>query len=120
MNAKSKFVLAAMLAIGVAGAAHAQSVASALESGDVGEQADGYLGVAGSVPAGVRAQVEQINIKRRDAYTALAAKRGVTVQEAAASVGCQALTRLRDGQAYRIAGGWQKKSGSVALPAYCS
>jgi uncharacterized protein YdbL (DUF1318 family) len=116
----------AVLAVGAAGSpAHAQNaaVASAITNGTVGEQSDGYLGVNGSVSADVRAAVEAINIKRRAAYTDLAAKRGVTVADMAAATGCQTLaSRVKQGQAYRIgAGPWQVKgAGAINLPAYCA
>ncbi|MFZ2997131.1 YdbL family protein [Sphingobium sp.] len=104
--------------------ARAQSgtVAAAMAAGTVGEQADGYLGIVGSVGADVRAEVESINIKRRAAYTQLAGQRGVTVQDVAAATGCQTLSsRVKPGQAYRIgSGAWQTKSGAIALPAYCA
>lgn len=105
--------------------ARAQSgaVASAMAAGTVGEQADGYLGIAGSVSDAVRAEVESINIKRRAAYTDLAGKRGVTVQDVAAATGCQTLSnRVRQGQVYRVgAGPWQTKgAGPIALPSYCA
>jgi len=104
--------------------ASAQSaVAQAMSAGSVGEQSDGYLGVAGSVSASVRAEVEAINIKRRAAYTDLAAKRGVTVADMAAATGCQTLAnRVKPGQVYRIGdGAWQTKgSGPIALPSYCA
>jgi len=98
------------------------AVASAMAAGTVGEQADGYLGIAGSVSADVRAEVESINIKRRQVYTDLAGKRGVTVQDAAAATACQTLSRLKAGQAYRIgAGAWQTKgAAAIALPSYCA
>lgn len=117
---------AAVLAAGVLGSpARAQggAVATAIAEGTVGEQSDGYLGINGSVSADVQAAVEAINIKRRAAYTDLAAKRGVTVADAAAATGCQTLaSRVKQGQAYRIAGGpWQiKNAGAINLPAYCA
>ena len=100
-------IIAAVLALstGVAGVALAQAanVAAALNAGTVGEQADGYLGVRGAVSPAVKAEVEAINIKRRAAYTNLAAQRGVTVKDVAAAVGCATL----------------KKRGEP-LPAYCA
>lgn len=98
-------------------------VAAAMAAGTVGEQADGYLGIAGTVSADVRSDVESINIKRRAAYTNLASQRGVTVQDVAAATGCQTLSsRVKPGQAYRIgAGAWQTKGGdAIALPSYCA
>lgn len=131
---RTSSIAAALLgiaAIGVAGLAfvsvpaRAQSdvVASAMAAGTVGEQSDGYLGIAGSVGNDVRAAVEAINIKRRAAYTDLAAKRGATVADVAAATGCQTLAnRVKPGQVYRIGtGAWQKKgSAPIALPGYCA
>ncbi|WHO40687.1 YdbL family protein [Sphingobium sp. AP49] len=124
MTRKLMFAAALLGGLAMAGAAQAQSAAAAaIAAGTVGEQADGYLGIAGTVSADVRADVESINIKRRAAYTDLAGKRGVTVQDVAAATGCQTLSsRVRQGQAYRIGGGgWQTKgAGPIALPAYCA
>ncbi|MCI4589246.1 YdbL family protein [Sphingobium sp. BYY-5] len=103
--------------------AQSGAVVAAMSAGTVGEQADGYLGIAGSVGADVRSEVESINIKRRAAYTQLAGQRGVTVQDVAAATGCQTLSnRVKQGQAYRIgAGAWQTKgAGPIALPSYCA
>ncbi|SER59357.1 YdbL family protein [Sphingobium sp. YR768] len=123
MTRKIWFVAAA-LGLAVAGPVMAQSgaVAAAMSAGTVGEQADGYLGIAGTVGADVRSEVESINIKRRAAYTQLAGQRGVTVQDMAAATACQTLTRLKQGQAYRIgAGAWQTKgAGAISLPSYCA
>ena len=69
------------------------------------------------------AEVDSINIKRRAAYTDLAAKRGVTVADVAAATGCQTLaSRVKTGQAFRIgSGAWQTKgAGAIALPDYCA
>jgi uncharacterized protein YdbL (DUF1318 family) len=106
MTRKFAFIAAALaLSAGFAGVAYAQNaeVTAALSSGTVAEQADGYLAVRGAVSAGVKAEVEAINIKRRAAYTSLAAQKGVTVKDVAAAVGCTTL-----------------KSHGAALPAYCA
>lgn len=116
----------ALVAIGALGAsAQAQTpvVASAMADGTVGEQSDGYLGINGAVSGDVRAAVDALNIKRRAAYTDLAAKRGVTVADMAAATGCQTLaSRVKQGQAYRIGSGpWQVKgAGPINLPDYCA
>lgn len=119
--------VAAAIATGVvmSAPARAQSgaVAAAIAAGSVGEQSDGYLGIAGSVSPDVKAEVESINIKRRALYTDLAGKRGVTVADAAAATGCETLAkRVKTGQAYRIAGSaWQTKgAGAIVLPSYCA
>ncbi|MFK4793833.1 YdbL family protein [Sphingobium sp. ZW T5_29] len=115
--------LATGLAVTAPARAQSGAVATAIAQGAVGEQADGYLGIAGTVSAAVRAEVESVNIKRRAAYTDLASKRGVTVQDVAAATGCQTLSgRVKNGQVYRIgAGPWQTKgAGPIALPSYCA
>lgn len=95
------------------------AVSAARAQGQVGEQADGYLGFVGAPSAALRAAVDAVNIKRRAIYTDLAAKRGATVQEVAAARGCDQLRdRVADGEMYNL-NGWKKKSGPIALPAYC-
>jgi uncharacterized protein YdbL (DUF1318 family) len=126
MTRRLKIILAlgAAVAAGVAGAAYAQADASAQlrASGQAGEQADGYMGVVGSAPANVRAQVEDVNIKRRAVYTDLAAKRGVKIEEAAAATACEIFaTRVQPGQYYRLSDGvWRKRDNTpVPRPSYC-
>jgi uncharacterized protein len=111
--------------LGVAGMALAQSaglVSVALAEGHVGEQADGYLGFKTTPTAALRDEVDAINIKRRAAYTGLAAQRGVTVKDVAATVGCETLEkRVATGRAYQLPDGvWRVKTAApIALPAYC-
>jgi hypothetical protein len=92
-------------------------------SGQVGEQADGYLGLVGSAPAAVRTQVDSVNIKRRAYYTDLAAKRGAKIEEVAATTACELFrTKVAPGQYYRLPDGvWRQRDGStpIPLPAYC-
>ncbi|HEY0130646.1 MAG TPA: YdbL family protein [Allosphingosinicella sp.] len=123
-----KLILAAGIGLGaVLGttAAHAMlQDASALlrASGQVGEQADGYLGLVGSAPAAVRAQVDSVNIKRRAYYTDLAAKRGAKIEEVAATTACELFrTKVAQGQYYRLPDGvWrQRDSAPIPLPSYC-
>lgn len=131
MNRRFKTVLTAGLALAVlaggAGAAYAlvqsDAAASLRSSGQVGEQADGYLGVVGSAPAAVRAQVDSVNIQRRAYYTDLAARRGAKIEEVAATTACELFrTKVGAGQFYRgTDGAWKKREGSapVPLPSYC-
>lgn len=98
--------------------------AAAREAGKVGEQADGYLGIAvGTVPADLRARVDQINIKRRAFYTDLAGQRGVSVNEVAAATACELFrNRVSVGHVYRTqAGQWATHSASapVQMPSFC-
>jgi uncharacterized protein YdbL (DUF1318 family) len=118
--------LLAALTMSVSAPAFAQDnvISAAKAAGTVGEQADGYLGIKGAGAADVRAAVDALNIKRRAAYTELAAKRaGATVADVAAATGCQTLrSRVSQGQIYRLTGGdWATKgAGPIALPDYCA
>lgn len=93
-------------------------------TGQVGEQADGYLGLVGSAPANLRAQVDAVNIKRRAYYTEIAARRGAKIEEVAATTACEILaSRVEPGQYYRLADGvWRKREGNepVTRPGYCA
>lgn len=105
-----------------AGAAHAQADAAldqARAQGVVGEQADGYLGIAKGGSADIKSRIDAINIKRRAAYTDLAAKRGATVQEVAAATACELLqSRVPAGGMWRDeAGAW--RSPPVKKPSFC-
>jgi uncharacterized protein YdbL (DUF1318 family) len=119
-------VAAGALIAGIAGIALAQVaptlVSAALADGTVGEQADGYMGFKGTPSGALRAEVDAINIKRRAAFTTLAAQRGVTVKDVAATVGCETLEkRVGTGRAYMLPDGvWRVKGAEpIKLPAYC-
>jgi uncharacterized protein len=126
MTRKTVLLIAAgtLIALGAPVLAQNAGISAALSAGQIGEQADGYLGVRGAAPATVKAEVEAINIKRRAAYTDLAAQRGVTVKDVAAAVGCTTLkTRVTPGQAYQLRDGiWRVREGAapIALPDYCA
>ena len=124
MTSRSKIIagMAVGAALFAAGAAFAQDASASLRaSGEVGEQADGYLGVVGDAPANVRDQVSAINIKRRAFYTDIARNQGATVQEVAVKTACELFqNKVRDGQFYQLPDGvWRKREGAVQLPTYC-
>jgi uncharacterized protein YdbL (DUF1318 family) len=131
MSRRIKLILAAGIGLaavmGGAGAAYAMLQADAAAelraTGQVGEQADGYLGVVGSGGAALRAQVDAVNIKRRAYYTDLAAKRGAKIEEVAATTACELFrTKVGAGQYYRLPDGvWRQRDAStpVPLPSYC-
>ena len=128
MSRRMKLILAAGIGLGaVLGTTTAYAMlqdasAQLRASGQVGEQADGYLGLVGSAPAAVRAQVDSVNIKRRAYYTDLAAKRGAKIEEVAATTACELFrTKVAQGQYYRLPDGvWrQRDSAPVPLPSYC-
>ena len=128
MSRRMKLILAAGIGLGaVLGTTTAyafmQDASAELRaSGQVGEQADGYLGLVGSAPAAVRAQVDSVNIKRRAYYTDLAARRGAKIEEVAATTACELFrTKVAQGQYYRLPDGvWrQRDSAPIPLPGYC-
>ena len=86
MNDKFEMLIAAVLLGATATAAVAQrdpAYQNARESGLVGEKADGYLGFVGTPSPAIKALVEDINIKRKDAYSKEALANGATVAEMA-------------------------------------
>ena len=131
MSRRMKLILAATVAAaaiaggtGVARAMfQADAAASLRSSGQVGEQADGYLGIVGSVSSEVRAKVDSINIQRRAYYTELASKRGAKIEEVGATTACQLFrSKVGPGQYYRLPDGvWRQRNGNepVPVPSYC-
>ena len=130
MGRKMKLILAAGIAVAAAAGgttaafAMLQDASAELRaSGQAGEQADGYLGVVGSASGDLRSQVDAVNIKRRAVYTDLAAKRGVKIEEVAATTACQIFaTKVLPGQYYRLPDGvWRKRDGDTPIPrpSYC-
>ncbi|MEA3028714.1 MAG: uncharacterized protein QOJ53_2041 [Sphingomonadales bacterium] len=128
MTRRTKLLIAAALGIAmVAGtsafAMQADTAGQLRASGQVGEQADGYLGLVGQASAEVRAQMDQVNIQRRAAYTQLATQRHATIEEVAAATACQLFAgRVGPGQYYRLPDGvWRQRNGNepVPRPSHC-
>jgi len=127
MTRRTKLLIAALVGIamvaGTTAYAQGDSAGQLRASGHVGEQADGYLGLVDTAPGDVRAQMEQVNIQRRAAYTTLASQRNATIEEVAAATACQLFaTRVGPGQYYRLPDGvWRRRNGSepVPRPSHC-
>ena len=117
MTKRAKMILGLALLFG-GGAVLAQTpgVSGAIAAAQVGERADGYLGVRTAVTPAVRGEVEQINIKRRALYTQLAQQRGVAVEAIAAATACQAMKRVGVGQAYNLGGDWMVRGAGDPAP----
>ena len=109
-------VMAAVLMAG-AGVAFAQSAAAkatvdaAKAAGQVGEQADGFLGlVTGDAPPAIRGAVAEINAGRAEAFKEAGAKAGTPADAAGAATAKLLFERLPAGQFYKTADGrWLKK-----------
>jgi len=87
--------------------------AAARAAGQVGEQPDGYLGFASSPTPAIRALVEDLNIKRKAAYTERAQATGSTVQQFAFTSGCNLIAQTKPGEKYQAPdGSWKTRDGS--------
>ena len=104
-------LLATALLCAPALAAQAEEIDSAKQSGLVGEQVDGYLGlVRADAPAPVQALVEEVNTKRRSAYQEIAARNGASVDAVARLAGAKLLERAPAGEYVRDdTGAWKRK-----------
>ena len=122
----SKFASKSMLALGgvalavtpVATMAQGRdpAYAAARASGQVGEKMDGYLGTVGTPGAGLRAMVDDLNIKRKAAYAAKAQAANATIEEYALSSGCQLILNTQPGEKYQAPDGtWQTRSSTVPM-----
>ena len=124
MRALILFV-AAMVAIGAPGSAPAQDPATILaakRAGQIGERFDGYLGYVVAPSAGLRRQVDAVNIRRRSLYSSLAARKGVSPQEVGITAACSLMRRIGVGEYYLPGqGGWRRLApGQSAAPNYCA
>lgn len=119
------FAAMALCAAPLAGAQADSVVEQARAAGLVGEQTDGYLGFPGAgANADLQARVNQINIRRRAAYTERAATNGASASEMAAAVVCQIYSgRIAVGERYRDEGGtWRQRTAAapVVRPSWCN
>jgi uncharacterized protein YdbL (DUF1318 family) len=88
--------------------------AAARAAGQVGEKADGYLGVVGGASGDVRGLVDKINIQRRANYTERATAQRATVEEYAFTQGCMLIQRTAPGEKYQAPdGSWQTRGAGA-------
>ena len=114
--------LLALVLAGAPAAAQPSPIAQAIEAGQAGERYDGYMGVVGSAPPAVGRQVRAINIRRRNLYIGLAARRNATPELVGMATGCQLLRDLAPGEAYMLSDGvWRHRTAGqpVPMPDYC-
>jgi len=88
---------------------------SARQSGLVGEKSDGYLGYVSSPSPAIKALVDDINIKRKAAYSKEALANGATVEEMALRSGCRLIAeRTVAGEKYQTPSGqWKTRDGGT-------
>lgn len=85
-----------------------QALPAAKAAGQLGEQADGYLGVvsAGGDASTIAAQINQA---RRAEYQKIAAQNGLKLADVERLAGQKAIERTPAGQFVQQGGRWQKK-----------
>lgn len=125
MRKSVEILIAAVLISATATSAVAQrdpAYQSARASGLVGEKADGYLGYVSAPSPAIKALVEDINIKRKAAYSKEAMANSATVEEMAFRNGCRLISeRTEAGEKYQTpSGAWKTKgSGATELDPRC-
>ena len=93
----------------VAAPAPASPLDDAKRAGQVGEQADGYLGVVPGAPASARELADRINAERVERYGEIAAKTGTSPTAVAALAGQKLILRASPGEWIRDPdGNWRK------------
>lgn len=89
---------------------------AARSAGQVGEKPDGYLGVVGAGTPTIRSMVDDINIRRRAAYTERAVAQGSTVEQFAFTTGCNLVAQTVPGEKYMAPdGSWQTRTSAPPL-----
>jgi hypothetical protein len=87
--------------------------AAARAGGSVGEKPDGYLA---ALSPSANALVNDLNIKRRAAYTEEARAQAVTIDQVAFVAGCRNILRTVVGEKYQAPdGSWQTRGGGAPI-----
>ena len=87
--------------------------AAARAAGQVGEKRDGYLGFVTPPATGLKAKIEDINIKRKALYAEKAQAKGSTVEEYAFVSGCKLIADTQPGEKYEAPdGSWQTRTAA--------
>ena len=86
---------------------------AARSAGQIGEQPDGYLGFVSTPTPAVRDMVNDINIKRKAAYTS-GAPAGSTIAQFAFITGCNLIAKTKPGEKYKAPDGrWLTRDGGA-------
>ncbi|MEL6874912.1 MAG: YdbL family protein [Pseudomonadota bacterium] len=94
---------------------------AARSSGKIGEKPDGYLGYVTPPSPAIKALVEDLNIKRKAAYTRKAQETNSTVEQFAFTSGCNLIMRTVPGEKYQTpTGSWNTRdTGNPVRDARC-
>jgi uncharacterized protein YdbL (DUF1318 family) len=86
---------------------------AARSSGAIGEKPDGYLGFVNSPSPAIKSLVDDLNIKRKAAYTRKAQETNSTVEQFAFTSGCNLIMRTVPGEKYQApSGSWNTRDSS--------
>jgi uncharacterized protein len=89
---------------------------AARSSGAIGEKPDGYLGFVSAPSGATKALVEDLNIKRKAAYTRKAQATNSTVEQFAFTSGCNLIMRTTPGEKYQAPdGSWQTRTSAAPI-----
>jgi uncharacterized protein YdbL (DUF1318 family) len=93
------------------------ALALAIQTGQIGERYDGYMGFVVPPTPEVRRQVAAVNLRRRNLYIDLAGRRNVTAAVVGVATGCQLLRQLSPGEAYLLSDGkWRRWAPGQPTP----
>lgn len=109
---RTAFAALALGFVATAAAAASAVVEDAKSKCVVGEQSDGYLGVVDPIAASeeVKREVRSINQQRKAVFADLAARNGVTIEDAAALTGKRLVENAPSGQCVMLPDGtWAKQ-----------
>ena len=119
MRNVTRHILAATalaLAISPAMAQRNPAYQAARAAGQVGEMPDGYLGIVSGRTATLQALVDDLNLRRRSAYTERARGASSTVEQMAFVAGCNLIAQTVAGEKYMGPDGtWHTRDGNPPL-----
>ncbi len=89
---------------------------AARAAGSIGEKPDGYLGYVRPPSGTTKALVEDLNIRRKAAYTRQAQQNNATVEQFAFTSGCNLIAKTVPGEKYQSPdGSWQTRTSAAPI-----
>ena len=117
---RKRYLGAALIALGAATLTYAAerdpAYQAARSAGLIGEQIDGYLGYVTAPSPATKALVEDLNIKRKAAYTQQAMANGATVEQFAFTTACRLISQTAPGEKYQAPdSSWQTRGSTPPI-----